>query len=301
MERKEFKDLTKEEFITLTKRKKYFMESELRSFLEDYQITIEEYIEFVRSNGLKIRDVERRVLTEHKKPQWDNEWKEMKFTLTDKIENVPDFVICALYDVSYEKIDGKRYYDQEELQQAKQTLKAKVRSYLIDEIEKVNRDVLDEDHYFCDLLPIDLVAMRMYRGYNRKSFSKIASAQLSDIVEWESKSSKVTKSVAKIYMKNLSIGESHIKKLRAVMNGEIDYIEENREIPKLIKLVVWKRDKGKCSECGSKNKLHYHHIKRFSDGGLHTKDNIKLLCAKCHAEEHRNEPSYHMLKKMAEG
>jgi 5-methylcytosine-specific restriction endonuclease McrA len=101
-------------------------------------------------------------------------------------------------------------------------------------------------------------------------------------------------------MKTLSIRVSHIKKLRSVMKGESDMVEENRSIPKILRLEVWLRDKGKCTQCGAKDKMHYHHIKRFSDGGLHTKDNIKLLCAPCHAEEHKGEPSYYMLKKLAE-
>jgi 5-methylcytosine-specific restriction endonuclease McrA len=74
-----------------------------------------------------------------------------------------------------------------------------------------------------------------------------------------------------------------------------------RYIPTKIKTEVFERDNGECTLCGSDEKLHYHHITRFSDGGAHTVDNLKLLCVACHAEEHKDERSYHMLVKMAGG
>ena len=32
---------------------------------------------------------------------------------------------------------------------------------------------------------------------------------------------------------------------------------------------------------------------------MHQLDNLKLLCVACHAKEHRNDKSFHMLKKAA--
>ncbi len=55
----------------------------------------------------------------------------------------------------------------------------------------------------------------------------------------------------------------------------------NRIIPSSVKLAVWKRDKGKCTDCGSKNNLHFDHILPFSRGGSSTSvENIQLLCAR---------------------
>jgi hypothetical protein len=54
-----------------------------------------------------------------------------------------------------------------------------------------------------------------------------------------------------------------------------------RIIPTKVKLEVWKRDKGKCVECGSENELHFDHIIPFSKGGTSVKpENIQLLCAR---------------------
>jgi len=58
-------------------------------------------------------------------------------------------------------------------------------------------------------------------------------------------------------------------------------IEHNRLIPSSVKLDVWKRDKGKCVKCGSKDNLHFDHIIPYSKGGSSMiADNIQLLCAR---------------------
>ena len=63
-------------------------------------------------------------------------------------------------------------------------------------------------------------------------------------------------------------------------NDSID-LEHNRLIPTSVKLEVWKRDKGQCVKCGSKDNLHFDHILPFSKGGTSLKaENIQLLCAR---------------------
>ncbi|MEJ8757757.1 HNH endonuclease [Pontibacter sp. H259] len=62
---------------------------------------------------------------------------------------------------------------------------------------------------------------------------------------------------------------------------EIKELDHNRMIPTSVKLEVWKRDKGKCVDCGSSDNLHFDHILPFSKGGTSLKiDNIQLLCAR---------------------
>lgn len=56
---------------------------------------------------------------------------------------------------------------------------------------------------------------------------------------------------------------------------------EREHIPKEVRHEVWQRDKGRCVECGSKEKLHYDHIIPVSKGGSNTVRNIQLLCEKC--------------------
>lgn len=52
-----------------------------------------------------------------------------------------------------------------------------------------------------------------------------------------------------------------------------------RVIPTVVKIAVWKRDKGRCAQCGSTVNLHFDHIYPWSKGGSSTEvQNIQLLC-----------------------
>lgn len=65
-------------------------------------------------------------------------------------------------------------------------------------------------------------------------------------------------------------------------------INHDRIIPSAIKLEVWKRDKGKCVKCGSRDNLHFDHIIPYSRGGSSlVAENIQILCAR-HNLEKRN-------------
>jgi hypothetical protein len=63
-------------------------------------------------------------------------------------------------------------------------------------------------------------------------------------------------------------------------------VEHDRLIPSPVKLEVWKRDKGRCVQCGSKENLHFDHIIPYSEGGT-SKDakNIQLLCMRHNLEK----------------
>lgn len=71
----------------------------------------------------------------------------------------------------------------------------------------------------------------------------------------------------------------------AIERREIDH---SRVIPALVKLEVWKRDKGRCVICGSNDNPHFDHIIPYSKGGSSlVAENIQLLCAR-HNIEKRN-------------
>jgi hypothetical protein len=48
-----------------------------------------------------------------------------------------------------------------------------------------------------------------------------------------------------------------------------------------VKNEVWKRDQGRCVECGSKEQVDYVHVIPLSRGGSSMIDNIHLLCKEC--------------------
>lgn len=303
---KAFSELTKEELRSMI-RCGYMQRQTSQEMCGYYQVDPDAYFDGIREKGLSVTREERdfwfkwrQGLEKTKQEEQTSKHRTAEHMYKecghDHIDEIPDYIICAIYDVHYEIIDGKRYYDKQDIKRAREQLAIKVRRYMLKE-----EDIQGNAEQYSELRPIELVAMRMYRGYNRKKFSKTSGLSLNTIVETESKSNKVPKWIANIYKETLQIKSSHINQLRAILNGKAGHVEEDRQIPKLIKIKVWARDKGKCSRCSSKEKLHFHHKERFAEGGQHTVENLTLLCVSCHAEEHKGEKSYYMLKKQAEG
>ncbi len=52
-------------------------------------------------------------------------------------------------------------------------------------------------------------------------------------------------------------------------------------IPEHVRLFVWRRDKGQCVQCGSRERLEFDHIIPVVAGGSNTERNIQLLCESC--------------------
>jgi hypothetical protein len=60
-----------------------------------------------------------------------------------------------------------------------------------------------------------------------------------------------------------------------------------RVIPTWVKLAVWKRDGGRCVQCGAIDELHFDHVLPFSRGGTSIAvENVQLLCARHNLEKH---------------
>ena len=66
-----------------------------------------------------------------------------------------------------------------------------------------------------------------------------------------------------------------------VIDKSVSHKKKRRSIPKSVQREVWRRDEGKCTECGSKNNLEYDHIIPHSKGGADTARNLQLLCQTC--------------------
>ncbi len=56
-------------------------------------------------------------------------------------------------------------------------------------------------------------------------------------------------------------------------------------IPERVTHAVWRRDEGRCVECGTKENLEFDHIIPLSRGGANTERNLQLLCATCNARK----------------
>lgn len=52
-------------------------------------------------------------------------------------------------------------------------------------------------------------------------------------------------------------------------------------VPERVRHEVWRRDKGQCVDCGSRERLEFDHIIAVSRGGSNTARNIELRCQAC--------------------
>jgi hypothetical protein len=69
----------------------------------------------------------------------------------------------------------------------------------------------------------------------------------------------------------------------------LDDAHRRRLIPSVVKQEVWKRDQGKCVECGALDELHFDHVLPFSKGGTSlTAQNVQLLCARHNLQKSAN-------------
>ncbi len=148
--------------------------------------------------------------------------------------------------------------------------------------------------------------MSKFYGLRMKEFEKNMSLYIdkeTDEIDFELLSSNIND---RLYEEN-GYGERSHWYIKTSLLNEIDYmldflevfleedympVEEdsdeekpNRHIPKEVKVSVWRRDKGQCVQCGSKEKLEYDHIIPVSKGGSNTERNIQLLCEKCNRQK----------------
>ena len=56
-------------------------------------------------------------------------------------------------------------------------------------------------------------------------------------------------------------------------------------IPAGVRREVWRRDDGRCVDCGSRERLEYDHIIPVSKGGSNTARNIELRCEPCNRKK----------------
>ena len=61
-----------------------------------------------------------------------------------------------------------------------------------------------------------------------------------------------------------------------------------RYVSKQVREIVWDRDQGRCTECGSNEKLEFDHIIPYSKGGSNSEKNIQLLCQECNRKKSDN-------------
>lgn len=80
---------------------------------------------------------------------------------------------------------------------------------------------------------------------------------------------------------NRKVFKFELRPVKKKIFGSRVVLPVNRLIPSHVKQEVWKRDHGRCVQCGEMENLHFDHDIPFSKGGSSlTAANVRLLCAK---------------------
>ena len=72
-----------------------------------------------------------------------------------------------------------------------------------------------------------------------------------------------------------------LERAHAALHAERDPGPRREPIPREVRLAVWRRDGGRCTECGGDFELQYDHVIPVALGGATTAENLQLLCAGC--------------------
>jgi hypothetical protein len=70
-----------------------------------------------------------------------------------------------------------------------------------------------------------------------------------------------------------------LERAHAALAGE--RAPARQPIPRAVRLAVFRRDGGRCVECGSRFDIQYDHVIPVVLGGASTAENLQILCAPC--------------------
>ncbi len=59
-----------------------------------------------------------------------------------------------------------------------------------------------------------------------------------------------------------------------------------------VRVLALQRDNYRCTDCGSNDNLHVHHLNKLSESKDNSLDNLITLCGDCHKQRHINDGVY---------
>jgi hypothetical protein len=84
--------------------------------------------------------------------------------------------------------------------------------------------------------------------------------------------------------------EKRLDKLQKLvdLDERMQKASRRQPIPEDVQNFVWRRDQGRCVQCGSQEKLEFDHMIPVKKGGSDTARNIQLLCERCNRKKSDN-------------
>jgi len=86
-----------------------------------------------------------------------------------------------------------------------------------------------------------------------------------------------------LFLESFDKERNKFEKLTRKFSSDIGTLDQRRreKISEDVRVFVWRRDEGRCVQCGSDERLEFDHIIPVSKGGSNTARNIQLLCEFC--------------------
>ena len=72
-----------------------------------------------------------------------------------------------------------------------------------------------------------------------------------------------------------------LDRAHAALHQEHAPVGRREPLPRDVRLAVWRRDRGRCRECGTGFDLQYDHVIPLALGGATSAENLQLLCGDC--------------------
>ena len=114
---------------------------------------------------------------------------------------------------------------------------------------------------------------------------------LGEIYEKKDDYAQALKCYEQIYVENISFdigdGINILEKINSLKDKGLNG-KKRFHISQKVREGVWRRDQGRCVECGSQRNIEFDHIIPVSKGGSNTNRNIRLLCEDCNRKKSDN-------------
>ena len=129
-----------------------------------------------------------------------------------------------------------------------------------------------------DLEPVERLVQRLPLFRNADPAEASAVVQRAVHIEPEAIVVGVSQEDAVYVKRLLEQRRAKVKIERSLVKSDL---RRRQSIPEQMRREVWRRDEGRCVDCGSRENLEFDHIIPVSQGGSNTVRNIELRCEPC--------------------